>query len=226
MNGRMKFNPAQTPSVKCLSREEYKMPACYIIEGPTCAGKTTLAKECVKQGRILVPSYCFHVSNVGSHTPAAENLHYFGDHTPARIEGEEAMDRQKRILEEYSRLQRKAFNRVRNGESIVMDFSTLGVRAFTKSLAKCGRIAPIFHSDFLQRPEREFCDFVKSLKESGADVYVTVLCPPAGLIAERLAFRNRKGVDAWGWALTQKIAIEYQEVAREVMISNAGLSMV
>lgn len=24
------------------------MPVCYIIEGPTCAGKTTLAKECVK----------------------------------------------------------------------------------------------------------------------------------------------------------------------------------
>ena len=202
------------------------MPVCYIIEGPTCAGKTTLAKECVKQGRILVPSYCFHVSNVGSHTPAAENLHYFGDHTPARIEGEEAVDRQKRILEEYSRLQRKAFNRVRNGESIVMDFSTLGVRAFTKSLAKCGRIAPIFPSDFLQRPEREFCDFVKSLKKSGADVYVTVLCPPAGLIAERLAHRNRKGDNAWGWALTQKIAFEYQEVAREVMISNAGLSWV
>ena len=34
------------------------MPVCYIIEGPTCAGKTTLAKECAKQGRILVPSYC------------------------------------------------------------------------------------------------------------------------------------------------------------------------
>ena len=202
------------------------MPVCYIIDGPTCAGKTTLAKECIKQGRILVPSHCFHVSNVGSHTPAVENLHYFGDHTPARIEGEEDMDRQKRILEEYSRLQNEAFERVLAGESIVMDFSTLGVRAFTKALAKCGRIAPIFPSDFLQRPEREFCDFVRSLKKSGADVYVTVLCPPAGLIAERLAFRDRKGADAWGWALTQKIAIEYQEVAREVMIRNAGLSMV
>lgn len=201
------------------------MPVCYIIEGPTCAGKTTLAKECIKQGRILVPSYCFHVSNVGSNTPAVENLRYFGEHTPARIDGEEAMDRQKRILEEYSRLQKKTLERVLAGESIVMDFSTLGVRAFTKALAKCGRIAPVFPSGFLQRPESEFCDFVKSLKKSGADVYVTVLCPSAGLIAERLAFRNRKGVDAWGWALTQKIAIEYQEVAREVMISNAGLSM-
>lgn len=201
------------------------MPVCYIIEGPTCAGKTTLAKECIKQGRILVPSYCFHVSNVGSNTPAVENLRYFGEHTPARIDGEEAMDRQKRILEEYSRLQKKTLERVLAGESIVMDFSTLGVRAFTKALAKCGRIAPVFPSVFLQRPESEFCDFVKSLKKSGSDVYVTVLCPPAGLIAERLAFRNRKGDDAWGWALTQKIALEYQEVAREVMNSNAGLSM-
>lgn len=24
------------------------MPACYIIEGPACAGKTALAKECVR----------------------------------------------------------------------------------------------------------------------------------------------------------------------------------
>lgn len=201
------------------------MPACYIIDGPTCAGKTTLAKKCVKTGQILVPSYCFHVSNVGSLTPPVENLHYFGEHTPARIDGESAMDRQKRILDEYSRHQMNALNRVRNGESIVMDFSTLGIRAFTKALAKCGRIAPLFPSSFLQRPESEFCDFVKSLKKSGADVYVTVLCPPAKLIAERLAYRNREGDDAWGWTLTQKIAIEYQEVAREVMISNAELSM-
>ncbi len=197
------------------------MPVCYIIEGPTCAGKTTLAKECVKQGRILVPSYCFHVSNVGSLTPPVENLQYFGEHTPERIDGESAMNRQKRILEEYSCLQMKALNRVRNGESIVMDFSTLGVRAFTKALAKSGRIAPVFPSSFLQEPASEFYDFVKALKKSGADVYVTVLCPPAKLIAERLAYRNRKGDDAWGRALTNKIAIEYQEVAREIMI---GLS--
>lgn len=201
------------------------MPVCYIIEGPTCAGKTTLAKECVKQGRILVPSYCFHVSNVGSQTPPVGNLQYFGDHTPARIDGESARTRQKRILEEYSCLQMKALNWVRNGESIVMDFSTLGVRAFTKALAKCGRIAPVFPSSFLQEPASEFYDFVKALKKSGADVYVTVLCPPAELIAERLAYRNRNGDDAWGRALTNKIAIEYQEVAREIMLNIDCLSI-
>ena len=201
------------------------MPVCYIIEGPTCAGKTTLAKECVKQGRILVPSYCFHVSNVGSPTPAVKNLHYFGEHTPARIDGESAMERQKRIMEEYSRLQMEALNRVRNGESIVMDFSTLGIRAFTKALAKCGRIAPVFPSAFLQRPASEFYDFVKALKKSGADVYVTVLCPPGRLIADRLEYRNRKGDDAWGRALTNKISIEYQEVAREIMLNIDGLSI-
>lgn len=195
------------------------MPVCYIIEGPTCAGKTTLAKECVKTGRILVPSYCFHVSNVGSNTPAVENLHYFGEHTPERIDGESAMNRQKRILEEYSRLQIDALNRIRHGESIVMDFSTLGVRAFTKALAKSGRIAPVFPNSLFQEPASEFYDFVKALKKSGADVYVTVLCPPGSLIAERLAFRNRKGDDAWGRALTDKIAIEYQEVAREIMLN-------
>ena len=211
--------------MKCLSSAEDKRPVCYIIEGPTCAGKTTLAKECVKQGRILVPSYCFHVSNVGSNTPAVENLHYFGEHTPARIDGESSMNRQKRILDEYSRHQMNALNRVRDGESIVMDFSTLGIRAFTKALAKCGEIAPVFPSGFLQRPASEFYDFVKSLKKSGADVYVTVLCPPAKLIAERLAYRNRNGDDAWGRDLTNKIALEYQEVAREVMNSIAGLSM-
>lgn len=195
------------------------MPVCYIIEGPTCAGKTTLAKECVKQGRILVPSYCFHVSNVGSNTPAVKDLHYFGEHTPARIDGESAMDRQKRILDEYSRHQMNALNRVRNGESIVMDFSTLGIRAFTKALAKCGKIAPVFPTVFLQRPAREFYDFVESLKKYGADVYVTVLCPPGRLITERLAYRNRNGDDAWGRSLTNKIAIEYQEVAREIMLN-------
>ena len=200
------------------------MPVCYIIEGPTCAGKTTLAKECVKTGRILVPSYCFHVSNVGSNTPSVENLHYFGEHTPARIDGEGALERQKRILYEYSRLQTKAFDLVRSGESIVMDFSTLGVRAFTKALAKCGRIAPVFPSGFLQIPASNFYDFVKSLKKSGADVYVTVLCPPGRLIAERLAYRNRKGDDAWGRDLTNKIAIEYQEVAREIMLNLGWLS--
>lgn len=193
------------------------MPVCYIIEGPTCAGKTTLAKECVKQGRILVPSYCFHVSNVGSNVPAVENLHYFGEHTPNRIDGESAMERQKRILLRYSRLQDYALDRVRQGESIVMDFSTLGIRAFTKALAKSGRLAPVFPSGLLQGPISEFSDFVKSLKKSGADVYVTVLCPPARLIAKRLAYRNQKGDDAWGRALTDKIAIEYQEVAREIM---------
>lgn len=198
------------------------MPVCYIIEGPTCAGKTTLAKECVKTGQILVPSFCFHVSNVGSNTPAVKDLHYFGEHTPERIDGESAMNRQKRILDEYSRHQMNALNRVRDGESIVMDFSTLGVRAFTKALAKCGKIAPVFPNVFLQRPAREFYDFVKALKKSGADVYVTVLCPSAKLIAERLAYRNRKGDDAWGRALTNKIAIEYQEVAREIM---TGLSI-
>ena len=193
MNGLMKSNPARMPSAKCLSREESDMTVCYIIEGPTCAGKTMLAKECVKQGRILVPSYCFHVSNVGSLTPPVENLHYFGEHTPARIDGESAMNRQKRILDEYSRHQMNALNRVLRGESIVMDFSTLGIRAFTKALAKCGRIAPVFPSVFLQKPASEFYDFVKSLKKSGADVYVTVLCPPAKLIAERLAYRKRNG---------------------------------
>lgn len=195
------------------------MPVCYIIEGPTCAGKTTLAKECVKTGRILVPSYCFHVSNVGSQTPPVENLHYFGEHTPARIDGESAMTRQKRILEEYSRHQMNALNRVRNGESIVMDFSTIGVRAFTKALAKSGRIAPVFPTAFLQEPASEFYDFVKALKKFGADVYVTVLCPPARLIEERLAFRNRNGDDARGRDLTNKLAIEYKEVAREIMLS-------
>lgn len=195
------------------------MPVCYIIEGPTCAGKTTLAKECVKTGRILVPSYCFHVSNVGSNTPAVENLHYFGEHTPAFIDGEIAIDRQNRILEEYSRLQKEALDRVIHGESIVMDFSTLGIRAFTRALAKCGKIAPVFPTVFLQRPAREFYDFVESLKKSGAEVYVTVLCPPGRLIAERLAYRNRNGDDAWGRSLTNKIAIEYQEVAREIMLN-------
>ena len=201
------------------------MPVCYIIEGPTCAGKTTLAKECVKLGRLLVPSYCFHVSNVGSQTPPVENLHYFGEHTPARIDGEDAKARQKRILDEYSRHQMKALNRVRDGESIVMDFSTLGIRAFTKALAKCGKIAPVFPTGFLDRPAREFYDFVESLKKSGADVYVTVLCPPAKLIAERLAYRNRTGDEALGRALTNKIAIEYQEVAREIMLNIDCLSI-
>lgn len=201
------------------------MPVCYIIEGPTCAGKTTLAKECVKQGRILVPPYCFHVSNVGTRIPFVENLHYFGEHTPARIDGESAMNRQKRILDEYSRHQMNALNRVRNGESIVMDFSTLGIRAFTKALVKCGKIAPVFPNVFLQRPAREFYDFVESLKKSRADVYVTVLCPPARLIEERLAYRNRYGDDAWGRDLTNKIAIEYQEVAREIMLNIDCLSI-
>ena len=195
------------------------MPVCYIIEGPTCAGKTTLAKECVKTGQILVPSYCFHVSNVGSNVPAVENLNYFGEHTPERIDGEGALERQKRILEEYSRLQMDALDRVRNGESIVMDFSTLGIRAFTRALAKCGKIAPVFPTVFFQRPAGEFYDFVRALKKSGSDVYVTVLCPPARLIEERLANRNRNGDDAWGRALTNKLAIEYQEVAREIMLS-------
>ena len=225
MNGLMKSNPERMPSVKCLSRGEQNMPVCYISEGPTCAGKTTLAKECVKQGRILVPSYCFHVSNVGSQTPPVENLQYFGEHTPERIDGESAMNRQKRILEEYSCLQTKALNRVRHGESIVMDFSTLGILAFTKALAKCGKIAPVFPSGFLQRPAREFYVFVKALKKSGVDVYVTVLCPPGKLIADRLAYRNRNGDDAWGRALTNKIAIEYQEVAREIMLNIDCLSM-
>ena len=225
MNGRMKFSPAQMPSVKCLSREEYKMPVCYIIEGPTCAGKTTLAKECVKQGRILVPSYCFHVSNVKSHTPAVENLHYFGDHTPAIIDGESAMTRQKRILEEYSRLQLQALDRVLHGESIVMDFSTLGVRAFTKALAYCGKIAPGLPTSLLQRSLDEFFAFIKCLKCAHAVVYVTVLCPTAGLIADRLAFRNRKGDDAWGITLMHQLSFEYQKAAQEIMISNAGLSI-
>ena len=201
------------------------MPVCYIIEGPTCAGKTTLAKECVKTGKILVPSYCFHVSNVGSLTPPVENLHYFGEHTPARIDGESAMNRQKRILDEYSRHQMNALNRVRNGESIVMDFSTLGIRAFTRALARCGKIAPVFPTVFFQRPAREFYDFVESLKKSGADVYVTVICPPARLIEERLAYRNRNGDDAWGRGLTNKIAFEYQEVAREIMLNLDCLSI-
>lgn len=198
------------------------MPVCYIIEGPTCAGKTTLAKECVKTGQILVPSYCFHVSNVSSLTPPVKNLHYFGEHTPALVDGETTLDRQFRIFDEFKRLQIDALDRVRHGESIVMDFSTLGIRAFTKALAKSGKIAPVFPSGFLQEPASEFYDFVKALKKSGADVYVTVLCPSAKLIAERLAYRNRKGDDAWGRALTNKIAIEYQEVAREIM---TGLSI-
>lgn len=100
-----------------------------------------------------------------------------------------------------------------------MDFSTLGIRAFTRALAKCGTIAPVFPTVFLQRPAREFYDFVESLKKSGAEVYVTVLCPPGRLIAERLAYRNRNGDDAWGRSLTNKIAIECQEVAREIMLN-------
>ena len=201
------------------------MPVCYIIEGPTCAGKTTLAKECVKQGRILVPSYCFHVSNVGSNTPAVENIHYFGEHTPAIIDGEAAMDRQKRILEEYSRLQKEALDRVLHGESIVMDFSTLGVWPFTRALALCGRIAPVFPTAFLQRPLNEFYDFTRGLKRAQAEVYVTVLCPTPSLIAERLAYRNRKGDDALGITLTRKLSFEYQKAACDVMIGNAGLSV-
>ena len=200
------------------------MPVCYIIEGPTCAGKTTLAKECVKTGRILVPSYCFHVSNVGSHTPAVENLHYFGEHTPAFIDGESAIDRQNRILEEYSRLQKEALDRVIHGESIVMDFSTLGVFAFAKALAHCRRIPPCFPASLLQRPLNEFYAFTECLKCAGAEVYVTVLCPTPSLIADRLAYRNRKGDDAWGITLTRQLSFEYQKAACEIMIGNAGLS--
>lgn len=49
MNGPTKSNPARMSSAKCHSREGPDMPACYIIEGPACAGKTALAKECVKK---------------------------------------------------------------------------------------------------------------------------------------------------------------------------------
>lgn len=199
------------------------MPVCYIIEGPTCAGKTTLAKECVRRGLILVPSYCFHVSNVGSATPAVEKLHYFGEHTPARVEGESVEERQMRILDEFKRLQDDALDRVREGESIVMDFSTFGVRPFTNALIKRGLVTGSFKIDVRIKAQEYFFGFVDGLKNSGADVYITMLCPPADLISQRLDFRNREGDYAWDLPLIAKIACEYQEAACDVMMHYARL---
>ena len=199
------------------------MPVCYIIEGPTCAGKTTLAKGCVKQGRLLVPSYCFHVSNVGSQTQEVKDLHYFGEHTPASVEGESVEERQMRILDEFKRLQDDALDRVREGESIVMDFSTFGVRPFTNALIKRGLVTGSFKIGVRIKAQEYFFGFVDGLKNSGADVYITMLCPPADLISQRLDFRNREGDDAWDLPLIAKIACEYQEAACDVMMHYARL---
>ena len=49
--------------------------------------------------------------------------------------------------------------------------------------------------------------------------------PVCYIIAERLAYRNQNGDDAWGRDLINKIAIEYQEVAREIMPSIDCLSI-
>ena len=198
------------------------MPACYIIEGPTCAGKTTLAKECVKHGRILVPSYCFHVSNVGSNVPEFEGLHYFGENTPARVESETVLDRQLRIFDEFKLLQGEAVERVRGGESIVMDFSTMGVHPFSGALMKLGRMPPVCPEtsephNLLWKTIHEFLCFVGALIQAGADVYITMLCPPATLIAERLAYRNRPGDDAWDPLFIEHLASEYPTAACKVM---------
>ena len=199
------------------------MPVCYIIEGPTCAGKTTLARECVKQGRILVPSYCFHVSNAGSNVPEVEGLHSFGEHTPARVEGEAVLDRQFRIFDEFKRLQRETVERVRGGESLVMDFSTMGVNPFSGALMKLGRMPPVWPEtsephNLLWKALNEFLCFVGALRQAGAEVYLTMLCPPATLIAERLAYRNRPGDDAWDPLFIEHLAREYQTAACNVMI--------
>lgn len=199
------------------------MPVCYIIEGPTCAGKTTLAKDCVKQGRILVPSYLFHVSNVGSNVPEVEGLHYFGEHTPARVDGESVEERQMRILDEFKRLQDEALVRVRDGESIVMDFSTMGVHPFSGALMKLGRMSSLRPGtlephNLLWKTIHAFLCFVGALRQAGADVYITMLCPPATLIAERLAYRNRPGDDAWDPLFIEHLAREYQTAACNVMI--------
>lgn len=207
------------------------MPVCYIIEGPTCAGKTTLAKECVKHGRILVPSYCFHVSNVGSNTPEVEGLHYFGKHTPALVDGETTLDRQFRIFDEFKRLQGDAVERVRGGESIVMDFSTMGVHPFSGALMKLGRMPMIWPEtsephNLLWKSFNEFLVFVGALRKAGAEVFLTMLCPPATLIAERLAYRNRPGDDAWDPLFIEHLASEYQTDACHVMIKlNLGAEL-
>lgn len=207
------------------------MPVCYIIEGPTCAGKTTLAKECVKHGRLLVPSYLFHVSNVGSTTPPVENLHYFGEHTPARVEGETTLDRQFRIFDEFKRLQGETVERVRGGESIVMDFSTMGVHPFSGALMKTGRMPMSWPEtsephNLLWKAFNEFLVFVGALRKAGAEVFLTMLCPPATLIAERLAYRNRPGDDAWDPLFIEHLASEYQAYACNVMIKlNLGAGL-
>lgn len=207
------------------------MLVCYIIEGPTCAGKTTLARECVKQGRILVPSYCFHVSNVGSNEPEVEGLHYFGAHTPARIEGETTLDRQFRIFDEFKRLQGEAVERVRGGESVVMDFSTMGVHPFSGALMKLGRMPMCWPEtsephNLLWKAFHDFLDFVGALRKAGAEVCLTMLCPPATLIAERLAYRNRPGDDAWDPLFIEHLALEYQTDACNVMIKlNLGAEL-
>ena len=205
------------------------MPVCYIIEGPTCAGKTTLARECVKLGRILVPSYCFHVSNVGSNVPPVENLHYFGEHTPALVDGETTLDRQFRIFDEFKRLQGDTVERVRGGESIVMDFSTMGVHPFSGALMKLGKMPIVEKSEphnILWKSFDEFRVFVGALRKAGAEVYLTILCPPATLIAERLAYRNRPGDDAWDPLFIEHLASEYQTDACNVMIKlNLGAEL-
>lgn len=207
------------------------MPVCYIIEGPTCAGKTTLAKECVKRGRILAPSYCFHVSNVGSDVPPVENLHYFGEHTPALVDGETTLDRQFRIFDEFKRLQGDTVERVRGGESIVMDFSTMGVHPFSGALMKLGRMPMCWPEtsephNLLWKAFHEFRVFVGALRKAGAEVFLTTLCPPAELIAERLAYRNRPGDDAWDPLFIEHLASEYQTAACHVMIKlNLGAGL-
>ena len=191
--------------------------------GPYLRGKDKACQRMREKGKILVPSYCFHVSNVGSLTPPVENLHYFGEHTPARIDGETTLDRQFRIFDEFKRLQGETVERVRGGESIVMDFSTMGVHPFSGALMKLGRMPMRWPEtsephNILWKSFNEFLVFVGALRKAGAEVLLTILCPPAELIAERLAYRNRLGDDAWDPLFIEHLASEYQTAACNVII--------
>lgn len=80
--------------------------------------------------------------------------------------------------------------------------------------------------NLLWKAFNEFLVFVGALRKAGAEVFLTMLCPPATLIAERLAYRNRPGDDAWDPLFIEHLASEYQAYACNVMIKlNLGAGL-
>lgn len=169
----------------------------YYIEGCTCSGKSTLAKELVNyyEGFELAPE----------HTP---------DHE--RMKDLSLPEKQKIIFFDFL----NHFETLRQtGKNYICDFSPWGVIPFSYAICNSTAImgAENFVKDWslLNAQFTEICDNYFNMNRENIQC-IAFLSLPKNAIKERLIARNRAGDDLWNDRFIKELILQYNWLFAEL----------